>query len=110
MKNLFVILAAFLFAIPSIAADAAPQVIEVQVTENGFEPSKIDIKVDAPVVLKVTRKTDSTCATELVMKEKKIKKELPLNQTVSIELGKLKKGDHSFSCSMNMIKGNLLVN
>lgn len=85
------------------------QVIDVIVTEKGFEPSSIDVKADQPIVLKVTRKTDSTCATEIQIPSKKVKKDLPLNETVSIDLGKVKKGDLNFACAMNMIKGQLHV-
>ena len=80
----------------------------MQVTENGFEPNQIEVKPDTPVVLKVTRKTDNTCATEIKVTEKKIKKALPLNETVSVDLGKLKKGDHKFSCGMDMLSGQIV--
>jgi plastocyanin domain-containing protein len=85
----------------------APQVIEVQATEKGFEPSHIEVNSDTPVVLHITRKTEDTCATEIQFQEKKIKKALPLNETVSVDLGKLKKGDHGFACGMNMFKGSI---
>ncbi len=104
------ILALFTLVSPlSFAAGktAAPQVIEIQATEKGFEPSQIEVNSDAPVVLHVTRKTEDTCATEIQFQEKKIKKALPMNQTVSVDLGKLKKGDHTFACGMNMFKGSI---
>lgn len=81
--------------------------IDVVVTDKGFEPSSIDVKANQPVVLKVTRKTDSTCATEIQIPSKKIKKDLPLNETISIDLGKVKTGDLNFACGMNMIKGQI---
>jgi plastocyanin domain-containing protein len=58
----------------------------------------------------VTRTTDSTCAREIQIPSKKVQKDLPLNQVVTIELGKLKKGDVPFGCAMNMMEsGKLLV-
>lgn len=106
-----ILLFSSLLAIGSVHAADAPksQVIDVTVTEKGFEPSSIDLKSGQPVVLKVTRKTDSTCATEIQIPSKKVKKDLPLNETVSIDLGKVKKGDLNFACGMNMIKGQLHV-
>lgn len=85
------------------------QIIEVKATESGFEPSSIDVTSESPVILKVTRTTDQTCATELQIKKMKIDQKLPLNKTVTVNLGKLKKGDTTFACSMNMMKGVLHV-
>lgn len=81
------------------------QNIDLAVTENGFEPNAINVKPGASVTLKVTRKTDSTCATQIQVPSKNIKKDLPLNKTVSIDLGKLEKGEIRFGCGMSMMVG-----
>ncbi len=86
-----------------------PQVIEIQVTEKGFEPSSIDAKVGSSVTLKITRKTESTCATAVQVPSKKIKKDLPLNQTVNLDLGTLQGGKLDFACGMNMLHGQITV-
>jgi plastocyanin domain-containing protein len=85
------------------------QVIELTVTPNGFEPKSIDVDQSKPVTLKVTRTTDSTCARDIQIPIKKVKKDLPLNQAVTIELGKLKKGDVPFGCGMNMMESGKLI-
>ncbi|MCC7406060.1 MAG: cupredoxin domain-containing protein [Bdellovibrionales bacterium] len=90
-------------------AQAKDQVVELQVTEKGFEPNSVDVKPGVLVVLKVTRKTDSTCATQIKIKSKNIKKDLPLNKPVTIALGKLDKGELRFGCGMDMITGNIIV-
>lgn len=81
------------------------QTIELGVTEKGFEPSAVNVTPGTNVTLKVTRKTDSTCATQIQIPSKKIKKELPLNKAVSIEVGRLEKGEIRFGCGMNMMEG-----
>ncbi|MGE3682660.1 MAG: cupredoxin domain-containing protein [Bdellovibrionales bacterium] len=104
-------LVAIMFALnlqPALA-QVKDQVVELQVTEKGFEPSTLDVKTGIPVVLKIIRKTDSTCATQIKMQSKKIKKELPLNKTVTIALGKLDKGEIRFGCGMDMITGYIIV-
>ena len=55
--------------------------VPISVTENGFEPSRIEVKHGQPVTLLVTRKTDQTCATEFVVPSRGITQSLPLNQT-----------------------------
>ena len=86
------------------------QIVPLTVTEKGFEPSEIKVKPGTHVVLKVVRKTKKTCATQLVIKEKKIKSDLPLNKEVSIDVGVLQKGDIRFACGMDMLSGHLIVN
>lgn len=108
MKSIII---AMLFALnfqPALA-QVKDQVVELQVTEKGFEPSSVVVKPGVPVVLKVTRKTDSTCATQLKIKSKNLKENLPLNKPVTIALGKLDKGEIRFGCGMDMITGNIIV-
>jgi plastocyanin domain-containing protein len=81
------------------------QKVQVEVTERGFVPSSIDLKPGTDVTLEITRKTDSTCSTEIHVPSKNIKKELPLNATVSVALGVVEKGEIRFGCGMNMMEG-----
>lgn len=90
-------------------ARTTTQEISVSVTEGGFEPKLIDVKPGSDVVLKVTRKTDSTCAKEVQVPSKNIKMELPLNEEISISLGKLEKGEIRFGCGMNMMEAARIV-
>jgi len=105
MKTVLFLLAMTLVPTAHAAKQVKAQVFKVSVTENGFEPSSISAKSGRDVVLKITRKTDSTCAKEVKISERKIEKKLPLNKTVSIGLGKLNKGEVRFSCGMDMISG-----
>lgn len=104
MKTMIAIL---LFSTAGFVAHAKEpkQVMNLKVTEKGFEPSSVDVKPNEDVVLQVTRTTDSTCATKIQIPSKKIKKDLPLNETVSINIGKLEKGEIRFGCGMNMMEG-----
>lgn len=90
-------------------AHGSKQAIAVSVTDKGFEPSEIKVKPGSHVTLNVTRKTESTCATNIVIKEKKIKKELPMNQEVAVDVGVVKKGKITFACGMDMISGHVVA-
>lgn len=97
-------------ALSSFAAPSPkPQIVELQVTEKGFVPSTFDVKPGTSVILKVTRRTDATCATSVQVPAKNLKKDLPLNQTVKIDIGKLDKGEIRFACGMNMLEGKIFV-
>jgi plastocyanin domain-containing protein len=110
MKFLLATLLAFSFAHPGFAAKAEKsQVVDLKVTDKGFEPSSIDVKPGLPVELKITRKVEETCATTIKIPAKKIKQDLPLNKMVTVKLGKLKKGEIKFACGMDMMGGTILV-
>jgi plastocyanin domain-containing protein len=109
MKILFIAAAITLQVFNLANASTNKQTINVAVTEKGFEPSSLKASPGQDISLAVTRKTDSTCAKEILFPSQKIKKELPLNKTVTINLGKLKKGEVSFSCGMNMVSGVINV-
>lgn len=88
---------------------AAPQTIKVTVSDRGFVPAQITVKRGVPVTLLVTRETEATCATELVIEGAGVRKQLPLNQEVSVTFTPEKKGELHYSCPMDMVSGSIRV-
>ncbi|MDC0709798.1 cupredoxin domain-containing protein [Stigmatella sp. ncwal1] len=87
-----------------------PRVITLEVTEKGYEPSPIALNKDEPVKLVVTRKTDHTCATEIIMKDYGINTPLPLDTPVEIAFTPDKTGTLTYGCAMGqMISGTFMV-
>jgi plastocyanin domain-containing protein len=85
-------------------------VVRLQVTDRGFEPGRVKVKRGEPLKLLVTRKTDETCAKELVLDEYGIHVKLPLNEEVAIAFTPTKSGELTYGCAMNkMISGVLAV-
>lgn len=109
MRKALVSLILVLATVPTFAKEKAittkGKTIELAVTDNGFEPSSINVAPGTTVTLNVTRKTDSTCARAIQVPSLNVKKDLPLNQTVAINLGKLNKGEIRFGCGMDMMVG-----
>ena len=85
--------------------------IAISVTEKGFEPDNVSVPGGKPVTLVFTRKTDSTCAKEVVipLEGKKIEKALPLNEAVAIDVTFPKAGQITYACGMDMVKGTVVV-
>jgi plastocyanin domain-containing protein len=84
--------------------------LELSVTENGFEPERLRVKALEPVTLVVTRKTDDTCATDLLIEGTDVKVALPLQQAVEVSWTPAKAGEVKFGCAMDMmVSGVLLV-
>jgi plastocyanin domain-containing protein len=92
------------------AEEAQPRVIRLSVTKKGFEPNSVTVKKGEPLKLVVTRKTDQTCATSIIVKDYNIERELPLNTPVEVDFTPTKEGKLKYGCAMGMmISGILLV-
>ncbi len=88
----------------------AARVVELKVTAEGFQPGNVTLKKDEPVKFVVTRVSDETCATELLIAGTDIKADLPLNKPVEIAWTPTKAGQVKFGCAMDMmVSGMLLV-
>jgi plastocyanin domain-containing protein len=96
-------------ATPVAAKKGAARTIEMSVTSDGFVPAEVAVKKGEKVRLAITRKTDKTCATEIVVKDYGISKPLPLGKTVYVELTPTKAGKVRYACGMDMISGVLVV-
>jgi plastocyanin len=96
----------------SAAAESAlqngVQTATVEVNGEGFQPSSLRLKAGAPAKVTFVRKTDKTCAKEVVIKEYNIDRKLPLNEPVTVEFTP-RKGEFIFACGMDMLKGKLIV-
>ena len=94
------------------AAATAQSPYEIDVTEKGFEPGDLAVPAGKPVTLVFDRKTDQTCAKQIVLDAgdgNKIQKDLPLNTPVEIATTFPKAGKLSYACGMDMMKGTITV-
>lgn len=89
-------------------SSSAVQTAEVTVTEKGFEPSTITLRAGVPARVTFTRTTDATCATSVVFPSLNITRELPLKQSVAIELTP-RSGEIAFTCGINMFRGSVVA-
>ena len=77
--------------------------------KGGYSPEIISVKKGKPVILNFTRKDENSCLEEVVLSDFRIKKYLPLNKKISIQITPDKIGEYNFSCGMNMFHGKLIV-
>lgn len=94
---------------PIATGERAPGAVAVTVSEKGFEPSTITLRAGVPARLVFTRTSEATCAKEVVFPAYQIRKALPLNQAVTIELTPRKDAAPAFVCGMGMLSGKLIV-
>lgn len=83
--------------------------VEMAVTENGFEPARVLVSRGEKVRLLITRKTDDTCATEIVIEEQGVNTPLPLGTVVAVEFTPKRSGEIRYACGMGHVSGVLLV-
>ncbi len=86
--------------------------IAIKVTEDGFEPDDIKVKQGEPVTFVFERKTDKTCAKEVIIhvdEGNQIETRLPLNEPVEVAVTFPKSGEVKYACGMDMIKGSIHV-
>ncbi len=90
---------------PAPPKDADPT---VSITEEGFVPATLTLPTGSRRFIFV-RKTDNTCAKQVVFPTLKITSDLPLNKQVTIELPASTTGTLNYACGMNMLKGSVIV-
>ena len=93
---------------PGKAAVAGERQVELKVSEEGFEPASVSVKKGEPLLLKVTRTTDRTCANEILIEGTDINVPLPLNQTVEVRYTPSKTGQIRYGCGMGMMVSGVL--
>jgi cobalt-zinc-cadmium efflux system membrane fusion protein len=90
-------------------SSANVQTARVTVTDQGYEPSRVTLRVGVPARLIFLRTSDKTCGTEVTIPSLSITRALPLNQPVDVEFTPQKGGDLAFVCGMGMLKGTIVV-
>lgn len=99
---------------PGAAASAAilahdPRVIVIAVDGSAFTPSRVPVRRGETVILRFTRTSEQTCATEVMVPPAAERHALPLNTPVDVRFTGVERGEVTFSCGMNMLKGTLVV-
>lgn len=77
--------------------------------DGGYTPENIKIKKGETTKLIFKRTDSNTCLEEIVIPDFKIKKFLPLNQKVEIDLTPKKAGAFQTHCGMGMFHGKIIV-
>jgi hypothetical protein len=83
--------------------------ILIKVSSAGYEPSRIAATAGRPLKLAFFRVDAQNCGRVVRFPDLGIESELPPGQTVVIQVTPRKSGPLAFSCGMNMMKGELLV-
>ncbi len=78
--------------------------------DGGYSPNTISIPKGKTTTLIFLRSDPSSCLEEVVLPDFKIRKFLPLNKKVNIEITPKESGTYEIVCGMNMFHGKIIVN
>ena len=109
MKNLIVFSLLVFFGACAHSGVNNENVYEMSVTEEGYEPSTLKVVANKPITLKITRKTNATCAREITVPSQKINVKLPINKEVVVKIAPLQKGKISFGCAMDLMVSGVII-
>ncbi len=83
--------------------------IFIRVGSGGYEPARISAKAGQPLKLAFFRADAQNCGRKVSFPALGIQRDLPPGQTVVIEVTPRKSGALAFTCGMNMMRGELVV-
>ena len=85
------------------------QVVDVEAGVT-FSPDRIRLVAGVPARLVVTRTVENTCITQVKVPAYDVGPvDLPLGEPVAVEFTPTEAGDVSFTCGMDMVSGQIVV-
>jgi plastocyanin domain-containing protein len=96
-------------ATPPSASQASTRAIAISVDASGYHPGSVRATAGKPARLVFTRTSDEGCGHQLVFPTLGIRKDLPLNQPVTVDITIPASGSVAFTCGMNMLRGSVVV-
>jgi len=81
----------------------------VILSKDGYEPDTVTFTKGEPMKIAFYRSDEENCGGEVVFKDLKITKKLPVGEVVVVDLSDLRGSEVSFACGMNMYRGKVLV-
>jgi plastocyanin domain-containing protein len=93
------------------AASAVPGSADLQLTVDGtgYHPSSISAPPGKPVRLTIKRTSDEGCGQQIVFPSLNIRRDLPLNQAITVEFTMPLSGSVAFTCGMDMLRGSIVA-
>jgi plastocyanin domain-containing protein len=93
----------------SSAAASSDGSVAIKVDATGYHPAEASAPAGKHVKLVFTRTTDDGCGQQLVFPDLDIRKDLPLNQPVTVDVTMPASGKIAFACGMDMYRGSIVA-
>ena len=79
------------------------------VVDGGYSPEVISISKNKTTKINFIRKDPTSCLEYVILPDFKIRRQLPLNQKIVVEITPQKSGEFIYHCDMNMYHGKIIV-
>lgn len=86
-----------------------PPPLAITVHDTGYEPSSVNAPAGQPARLVFTRTSDDGCGQQLVFPDLDIRRDLPLNKAVTVDITMPASGTVKFTCGMDHWRGSVVA-
>lgn len=94
---------------PRARAETGAKPIEIIVDQGVYTPSRIEVPVGRPIILRFLRKDASPCAEKVLFDDFGIAVDLPVNEPTDVVIIPKTAGEFEFTCQMQMYRGQLIA-
>lgn len=94
---------------PRARSETGTKPIEIIVDQGVYTPSRIEVPVGRPIILRFLRKDPSPCAEKVLFNEFNIATDLPVGEATDVVIIPKEPGEYEFTCQMQMYRGQLVV-
>lgn len=94
---------------PKARSESGTRPIEVLVDNGVYTPSRIEVPVGRPIMLRFLRKDASPCAEKVLFDDFDIAADLPVGVPTDVVVIPKEAGEFEFTCQMHMYRGRLVA-
>src|SRR2546426_213421 len=113
LTTIFAILITFsTSAVYATTARTRPKVqrVTINLTNQGYRPESFRLRRDIQAYVTFIRRTIDSCGEVIVIPAYGIRRTLPFNQPLTVKFIPRKSGTFDFTCGMDMLRGQIIVN
>jgi plastocyanin domain-containing protein len=96
-------------AAPPAPGPQAANRFNVMVDADGYHPSTVSVHAGQPTTIVFTRTTDEGCGQQVVFPTLNVRRDLPLNQPVEVQVTPTAAAPIAFTCGMGMMRGTIVA-
>ena len=93
----------------SATQTSTSEVVDIIVDNGVYTPSRIEVNRGQALTMRFLRKDASPCAEKVIFEDWNLSADLPVEQTVELKIPTDDKGEHAFTCQMQMYRGTLII-
>lgn len=94
---------------PRARSESGVKPIDILVDNGVYTPSRIEVPVGRPIILRFLRKDASPCAEKVLFNDFDIAADLPVGEPTDVVVIPKEAGEFEFTCQMQMYRGQLVV-